>query len=219
MSPTTKSPLRHWRDRRRGPDHSCRASSIASAIAACSPVSFEPTTSRALVICWPHPNARPLRRTVRPRTLTPKDLRLCAAAPAPSVVPSGEPWAQSARRIGRAAWRSNSERREGLQSTDSLPKAKLDPACACAPDQAAVIAVLLGIITFPCKSNTKAVVGVKRVNAQRRECAESGLLDTSREHVTSIRDGSTVLNPRGFGPRRFGRGSRPAIAAGRLEHD
>jgi hypothetical protein len=27
--------------------------SIASAIAACSPVSFEPTTLRALVICWP----------------------------------------------------------------------------------------------------------------------------------------------------------------------
>jgi hypothetical protein len=29
MSPTTKSPLRHWRDRRRGPDHSCRAASTA----------------------------------------------------------------------------------------------------------------------------------------------------------------------------------------------
>ena len=30
-----------------------------------------------------HPNARLLRRTVRPRTVTPKDVRLCAAAPAP----------------------------------------------------------------------------------------------------------------------------------------
>ena len=29
MSPTTKSQLRHWRDRRRGPDHSCRAASTA----------------------------------------------------------------------------------------------------------------------------------------------------------------------------------------------
>ena len=31
---------------------------------------------------------------------------------------SREPWARSARRISCAAWRSNSERREGLQSTD-----------------------------------------------------------------------------------------------------
>jgi hypothetical protein len=45
-----------------------READIASAIAAFSPVSFEPTTSRALVICWPRPNARLLRRTVRPRT-------------------------------------------------------------------------------------------------------------------------------------------------------
>jgi hypothetical protein len=50
MSPTTKSPLRHWRDCPRGPDHSCRTASTGSATAR-SPVPFEPTTSRALVIC------------------------------------------------------------------------------------------------------------------------------------------------------------------------
>jgi hypothetical protein len=61
--------------------HAIVGAVTASAITACSPVSFEPTTSSALVICWPHPNARPLRRTVRPRTVTPKDLRLGAAAP------------------------------------------------------------------------------------------------------------------------------------------